>query len=127
MNERNDIGKENDALTAKAKALFDQSVEELDAATLSRLNRGRHEALEQLGGGTVGLRWTQWVPAAGVAAAAAFAVVLWTGDRPIDELTPPASVSDLEIILDGDDFEMLENLEFYSWIELDEESDSNVG
>ena len=35
--------------------------------------------------------------------------------------------TDLEIILEGDDFEMLENLEFYSWIELDEEPDSNVG
>ena len=35
--------------------------------------------------------------------------------------------TDLEIILEVDDFEMLEDLEFYSWIELDEESDSNVG
>ena len=32
----------------RAKTLFDDSVEGLDAATLSRLNQGRHEALEEL-------------------------------------------------------------------------------
>ena len=127
MNERKHTVKEDDALVAKAKELFDESVQGLDAATLSQLNRRRQEALETVGEGRVGIRWTQWAPATGVAAAAVVAVVLWTGDRPIDELTPPARATDLEIILEGDDFEMLENLEFYSWIELDEDSDSNVG
>ena len=32
----------------QAKALFDDSVERLDGATLSRLNQGRHKALEEL-------------------------------------------------------------------------------
>ena len=128
MNERDDSVRDDDPLIDKAKALFDESVSELDAATLSRLNRNRHEALEQAAKGRVTGHWNQWVPAAGVAAAAVFAVVIWTGDPPVDELTPPAHASDFEIILDGDDFEMLEDLEFYSWIELEEDdgSDPNV-
>ncbi len=128
MNERDDSVRDDDPLIDKAKALFDESVSELDAATLSRLNRNRHEALEQAAEGRVTGHWNQWVPAAGVAAAAVFAVVIWTGDPPVDELTPPAQASDFEIILDGDDFEMLEDLEFYSWIELEEDdgSDPNV-
>lgn len=117
MNERKDIGAEK-ALAEKAKRLFDESVENLDANTRSRLNRGRQAALEQLAGGRPA--WVQWVPAAGVAAAAVIAVVLWTGEQPVDELTPVAS--DFEILLTEDSFEMLEDLEFYSWMDLDDET-----
>ncbi len=41
----NDPGK-NEQIEDRAKTLFDESVERLDAATLSRLNQGRHKALE---------------------------------------------------------------------------------
>lgn len=114
-------------LATRARKLFNDSVDGLDAATLSRLNQNRQRALEKVAGSPGGLRWQQWVPATGVAAAAVFAVVIWTGNPPVDPLTPPSTASDLEIILDVDDFEMLEDLEFYSWIDLDEQTDSNVG
>lgn len=120
MNERKDITAE-EAFAKKAKQLFDESVEGLDAQTQSRLNRGRQAALEQLAAGRP--VWVQWAPAAGVAAAAVFAVVLWTGNQPVDELTPAATASDFEILLTEDSFEMLEDLEFYSWIDLDEETE----
>ena len=35
-------------LTTQAKELFDDSVERLDAATLSRLNQGRQKALQEI-------------------------------------------------------------------------------
>ena len=38
----------NEELQAQAKALFDNSVDGLDAATLSRLNQGRQKALHRL-------------------------------------------------------------------------------
>ncbi len=119
MNERKDKVTD-EAFAAKAKQLFDESVENIDAHTRSRLNRGRQAALEQLAAGRP--VWVQWVPAAGVAAAAVFAVVLWTGNQPVDGLTPEATASDFEILLTEDSFEMLEDLEFYSWIDLDEET-----
>lgn len=128
MNERNDKAAKTDdgLLEIRAKELFDQSVQGLDAETQSRLNRGRHEALAHLKPGVRHGQWLQWAPAAGVAAAALVAVVIWTGRPPIDDLTPPATVSDFEILLTEDSFEMLEELEFYSWIDLEEELEGEV-
>ena len=54
-------------------------------------------------------------------AAAVLAVVLWTGTPGTDDLADPAVASDMEILLTEDSLEMLEDLEFYSWIDLDEE------
>jgi hypothetical protein len=127
MNKRNE-SPANDAFTLRAKKHFDESVENLDAKTRSQLNRSRQAALAELNKG--GPRWIEWAPAAGVAAAAVVAVVLWTGERPTDALTPATINADIEILLTEDSFEMLEDLEFYSWIDLDEELEAaggNVG
>ena len=127
MNERNEktANIEDDGLAAKAKELFDQSVQGLDAETQSRLNRGRHEALAQLQPGVSHGQWLRWAPVTGVTAAAIVAVVVLTGRPPTDELTPPGTASDFEILLIEDSFEMLEELEFYSWIDLEGELDTN--
>lgn len=123
MKERKDMTADS-TFAGEAKQLFDESVEGLDGQTRSRLNRGRQAALEELETGR--LAWVQWAPAAGLAAAAIFAVVLWTGNQPVDQLTPEASVADFEILLTQDSFEMLEDLEFYSWIDLDEDADESL-
>jgi len=123
MNERNDMAADTE-FAQQAKQLFDDSVEGLDAATCSRLNRGRQAALAELNTGrTV---WAQWAPAAGVAAVAVFAVVMWTASQPTDEFTPQASATDFEILLTEDSLEMLEDLEFYSWIDFDDEADTTL-
>lgn len=139
MNERDAKSAKIDdrLLVTKAKELFDQSVDGLDAETRSRLNRGRHEALAQLRPGVRYRQWLQWnqrtLPAAGVAAAAVVAVLIWTGRPPVDDLTPPATASDFEILLAEDSFEMLQELEFYSWIDFEAElvdeldTNGNVG
>ena len=130
MNERKDMATDK-AFADKAKQVFDESVANLDGQTRSRLNRGRQAALAEIKTGRP--VWVQWAPAAGVAAATVLAVVLWTGNQPIDELTPVATASDFEILLTEDSIEMLEDLEFYSWIDLDEDTDgalapeNNVG
>jgi len=123
MKERNGMAGD-DALASKAKALFDESVEGLDAETRSRLNRGRQAALARLSPGRP--VWLPWAPAAGVATAAILAIVLWTGHQPSSEIAPAASVTDFEILLNEDSLEMLEELEFYSWIELAEEIDESL-
>ncbi|MDH4049580.1 MAG: DUF3619 family protein [Gammaproteobacteria bacterium] len=120
--------RDNDEQFAKrAKRLFDESVQDIDAQALSRLNRGRQKALAELQSGPKLGLLTGWVPATGVAAAAVVAVVLWSGNRMPIDLAPPATATDFEILLDQDSFEMLEELEFYSWIELDAETGTNVG
>lgn len=110
----------------KAKRLFDDSVDRLDAATLSRLNQSRHAALEQLHSGRSAGVWGRWVPLTGVAAAALITVMVVRGPESLD--LPTASVTDFEIILEGENLEMLEELEFYSWLEgTNLDTSGNVG
>jgi len=111
-------------LEQKAAAAFDASVRRLDADTRSRLNRRRQAALAELDDGSF-RPWLQWAPAAGMAAVAALAVFVWMGRQPgVDAPASPAA-ADFEILLNTDDLEMLEELEFYSWMELDEDDGTN--
>lgn len=127
MNERNEKAAriEDEHLVTKARELFDESVRGLDAETRSRLHRGRHEALARLQARH--RQWLQWAPAVGVAAAVVVAVVILDGRQPVEELTPPATASDFEILLNEDSLEMLEELEFYSWIDLEAELEDEPG
>lgn len=45
----------------------------------------------------------------------------------MNEFVPPTIASDFEILLDQDDFEILQDLEFYSWIDFDDDTGANVG
>ena len=103
----------NDKLEKQAKALFDESVDQLDAATLSRLNRGRQAALAKAATARPGLAWMRWAPATGMAAAAIIAVVMLRGPLPENEMTVPGA-TDFEILVGEDSLEMFEELEFYS-------------
>jgi len=52
-------------LERHARSVFEASVDGLDAATLSRLNRSRQQALAAARGrNRAGWRWTAWAPAA---------------------------------------------------------------
>lgn len=112
-----------------AQAYFAASVERIDAATLSKLNQARQVALAEVSARSQTRKWRQWMPAAGIAAAAAIAVLMLQG--PGNTTLPDASealADDFEILLGGDDLDMFEDLEFYSWIELADSSTSdNVG
>jgi hypothetical protein len=123
MNERNK-NSADEAFAEKAKQLFDASVDGLDGETRSKLNRGRQAALAELRTG--GQRWLQWAPAGGVAVAAVAALVVWTGSQQLPELDAPGVASDMEILLTEDSLEMLEDLEFYSWIDLDGETTDSI-
>lgn len=114
----------DEQLVQQAKEAFDASVDKLDAATLSRLNRGRQAAL------ALATRpnhvWMNWMPATGAAAAVLIAVFALRGPGDIDVMSAPAS--DLEILLGEESIEMLEDLEFYSWLNAAElEGDGDLG
>ena len=123
----NQESKQDEQFLQRAKSLFDDSVDGMDAATQSKLKQARHAAIEAQGAGTAKFgRWTQMVPAAGITAAAVVAVIVWNG-APQVETMPKAT--DLEIIMTEDSLEMLEDLEFYSWLEIEDEfdADENAG
>ncbi len=112
----------------KAKSLFDDSVERIDAATLSRLTQSRYKALEQLERSSGRAPRAFWVPATGLAAALLVAVLILR--MPADTIEPldQPLAQDFDILLEEDSLEMFEELEFYSWLELaDAQPDDNVG
>ncbi|MEL7185320.1 MAG: hypothetical protein AAFN50_02650 [Pseudomonadota bacterium] len=112
----------DEKLEQSAKRLFDESVDGLDAATLSRLNRGRQAALEASGGGRS--RWLLWAPATGVAAAAVVAaVMLQVPNTNVIDAAP----ADLDIILAEESIEMLEELEFYAWLDTVDLDANDIG
>ena len=106
----------SDELEHKARALFEDSVERLDARTRSKLTQARNRALDEVKKGAARRRWI-WAPAGGFALAAVVAVgvVLWSGR------TAPqpgaAALEDLEIVADSDNLELLQDVEFYAWLD----------
>lgn len=111
-------------MVQQAKEVFDESVDNLDAATLSRLNRGRQAALAQVA--RPGQEWRRWMPVTGVAAAVLLAVITLRGPGDMEFTVAPAS--DLDILLSEESIEMFEELEFYSWLDMqDLEGDGNFG
>lgn len=103
------------AWVARTRAALDDSVDALDAATLSALNRARQRALAQ----ARSARPAWWWPAAFAAAASvALALVLV---RPAAPPTPPdpgtmaLDARDLELVAAGE-LELYDDWEFYAWL-----------
>ena len=118
------MNRTNETLAQQAKEAFDRSVDGLDAASLSRLNRGRQAALAEAG--HPHREWLRWMPATGVAAAVLLVMFTFQGPGDVDIISAPAT--DLEILLGEESIEMLEELEFYSWLDSQElESDGDLG
>ena len=125
MKDRQDHSRGDDAFEERARRVFDDSVDALDAATLSRLNRARRTALD--GRSRDGLA-AGWRPVATAAALAVLAVALWLGQAPEAPAPVPESVvavapeeaEDLEIVLQDDHLDMLAELEFYDWVGTEE-------
>lgn len=119
-----------DEFGRRAGALLREGEDTLDGATASRLNRARQAAL----GARPARRWASGgrVPALSAAAVGALAVGLWLAreNGPPAPSLPPAgaaeSAADLELLLAGDNLEMLEDLEFYTWLDADR-SDAELG
>ena len=122
----NDPGK-NKQSSSQAKELFDDSVEGLDAATLSRLNRSRQLALAELQQKRPFANWARWVPASGLVAAAVVAVMVMRGPALEGPGEFPVTASDFEMLLEENDLEMFEDLEFFSLLdEVDSAMNGNV-
>lgn len=111
-----------------AGELLRRSADDIDAATASRLNRARQAALEAVPRGRWGASWL--VPALSTAAVGALAVGLWltAGTDPAVPASPVPAVEsavDMDLLLAADSLEMLEDLEFYAWLDADR-SDSDL-
>lgn len=111
---------EKTPLERRAKAAFDADVSGLDGRTRSRLAQARHRALAQ------GRRAVPWrglvgqrplLPAGAAAAVLLAALVVWRMPSPNAPSPELAALQDLEILLGEEDLDMLEELDFYTWLE----------
>ena len=108
-------------LEVRSKAAFDASVSELNASVRSRLTQARFAAVAELEHRSRS-RWQRfWMPAAGLAATALIvALVVVPQLNRADRSAATLADDDIPILLDTDNIEMIEDMEFYAW--LDDES-----
>jgi hypothetical protein len=109
----------NTELERRSKALFDESVEGLSGNIRSKLTQARHAALAEAGTHRSSRR--VWLPAAGLATAAAITAFVVVPQLRQERAMPEsvASADDMAILLNSDDLELLEDIEFYAWLDSD--------
>lgn len=102
----------------RARALFEDSVERLDAGTRSKLTQARNRALDEVKKGAVRRRWI-WAPAGGFALAAVVAVGIVLSSGRTAPQPAPVALDDLEIVADSEDLALLQDqdVEFYAWLD----------
>jgi len=111
-----DTSTQDRTLETRSKAAFDASVSELDPAIRSRLRRARHAAVEQAGGS----RSLWWVAAVASAVVAGLVLVLTPVLEPQQQpLTDSfaARAEDMSLLMNEDSLELIEELEFYAWLD----------
>jgi ferric-dicitrate binding protein FerR (iron transport regulator) len=104
-----------EAWVERAVALLDESARNLDAATLSRLNRARQTALAPR------RRPRQAWLVGGSLAAAALALVIGVGlghrvSSPTASPADAAGQDEIDALVGDDNPDLYENLEFYAWL-----------
>ena len=108
----------------ETRKLFDRSVESLDASTLSRLNRSRQLALAEAHQAHTGL--LRWEAATGIGGGGVMGVMVKLGPTNGGGFDLPVAMTDMEILLGEESIDMLEHLEFYSWLDTVESEDGDV-
>jgi hypothetical protein len=112
---------DNSVFERRARELLRDSVDNLDAATRSRLTQARHAALAAHA--RPGLTRPRWLdvrvlaPGGAVAATVLAAVLLWgmPGHRPVNDSS--SNLDDLELLADSDGYELSQepDLDFIEW------------
>jgi hypothetical protein len=120
----------DEAFVKQAGRMLRDGAQALDASTRSRLNRTRQKALLELRERSRMRLWIadQWVPAFGAAMVALLVAGLWFGvglqtGRETNSRqttvapTDPGELLDLDMLLADESLEMIEELEFYLWMD----------
>jgi hypothetical protein len=111
-----DPERESSALEARARALFERSVENLDGKTRSRLNQARQAALEELRGAHKRPWRSAWVPVGSGLAVAVLAVWMTVGEQARQPNENGVPVDDLELFAEVPTLDLLRDVEFYAWM-----------
>lgn len=101
------------AFLAKVQATLEHSLESIDADTKARLAASRRKAVVAIAKSPRSYKPVMMLAMAASVVVLAVGVALWW---PSSHGTMPAA-DDLSLLTAGDDFELLEDLEFYRWLE----------
>lgn len=127
MNEPTAEQPADDAVLRRARLLFREQEASLAPEVRSALAVARQTAMEEAAAPRRSLRRAQVF---GPALAAALVLVIWVWPQP-DTAPLPMDASlaaELELMISGDDWELIEHLDFYMLLsELDEEVDASLG
>lgn len=114
------------AFETRARKLLEESVDHLDGRARSRLIQARSAAVAELADTSAfpRLRQRWWLPAGGIAAVALVIAVWFVPGRDPDPILQTdtyagetiLSVDDIEIMA-AESLELLEELEFYAWLD----------
>jgi len=107
------MNKEQDQkLIQHVREVLDESVANIDAATLSRIRQARARALAQRP-----TRSTDWFGLLSGAVATACVMVFAVIIILQSPATPTTAAEDIDLISSSDNLELFEELEFYEWLE----------
>ena len=118
----------------RSAQLLREGTQNLSGHVRSRLTQARHAAVEEARRSRVLRQWLAWAPAGALAAALVIAVVMLTG-QPAKQEFPAAvapgaehsAMDDLELLAGSESFELLEDLEFYDWLDAAPPADADIG
>jgi len=106
------------AIAERARQLFNESVQGLDGETRSKLAQARAKAVA-----AAGSRRRFWFPApsslvplGGVAAAALAVALIWQNPATAPVSMEATVLIDLDILTEGENLDLLEDLDFYAWL-----------
>lgn len=103
-----------DKLETNIRRSLDESIDALDANTLSKIRQIRAQAIEK-----ANVKKTDWSGVMSGALATACVMVFTVSILLKTPAIEPVSVDDLELISSSDSLELFEDLEFYEWLEDD--------
>lgn len=113
-------------LVERSKAAFDASVGQLDTRTLSRLRISRERALDS----TPWRGSWAWLPAAGLVAAGIVGAVIlmtrWNSPATEQFAASDAAAEDMALLLASEQLELLDEVEFYAWLDSESVNDSVI-
>jgi hypothetical protein len=106
-------------IEARSKAVFDASAGEVNASVRSRLTQARFAAVAELERGKRSLWQRLLLPASGAATAAIVAALLIGPGTHRTVSGPVLADEDMPMLLGSDNMEMIEDMEFYAWLDED--------
>ena len=128
MVNRNDDSAGRTPIEERSKELFDESVAGLNGNIRSRLTQARHAALATLKHQPPAWSFRRWMPVTAASAAALLVVAAFFAGiarQPLQDANLAAD--DMTLLLNGDNLDLIEEIEFYAWLDNEALLDGDAG